>query len=480
MNIVDSAFWSLLSKFFNILVKAVSVIFIARILGPGEFGIFTLIISTAVLFSIFVDLGISPASARFLSENKWDNKSIVKMSSTLLLSLYLIFAGLFSFFGEYFFNLINASALNDYTVLFLVLVFFQIVHKYFLKCYEGLRRVDLSGKISFALSWAPWGLSLLFVLFLRGSAEYAIIGKILGTTLLVSGLIYFFKSIIQLKSTSEKKILPTKRLVSYAVPMVFTAVSFYIYTHSDILIIQAFLGEESVGIYGVAVRLLDTLHVPAAAIGSASAAFFVSKRESKPEELPKLFYNVSKWIFVIFFPLTIGLILTAHDLIPFLFGEEYAMAAIVLVIYAPTLLVKSFSGTYSLALDYLGYAKERAIAVSISAALNVGLNFILIPHYGLVGAAITTQLTYVPLVIWYTAKLKSIAGAKISILAGRLKNIIFSGIIMGLSILLFQFTFDLHILTIVLYGMTVYVLALFLLGVINKKDLHTVYKKIKK
>jgi len=480
-NLVYNSIWSLASRIFNIIVKAFAVIFLARILGPSEFGVFTLVISTVALLAVFVDLGISPASARLLAEDNYNNRNVVLSSSRMIFLIFILFSGLLFYFGDDLFTLINAEVLSDFKLLFILLIFVQIVQQFLKKCFEGLKRVDLSSKVSLSLDWAPWGLAILFVILFTTTAKYAVIGKVIGTSLLVIGFMILSVYVLnKYRAHNIEKRASYGMIFTYALPMLVTAISFYIYTHSDILIIQGFLGETDVGIYGVAVRLLDTLHVPAAAVGSAVAAFFVTVRNKEPEKIQNLFYDTTKWTLFLFFPLSIGLAVTATELFPFLFGDEYAYAAIIAIIYTPTLLFKSLSATYSLALDYMGYARKRAVAISISAAFNIGLNFIMIPRYGIVGAAITTQITYLPLVIWYTILMQRLTFTTTKSLTERVLPILISGAVMGIVILLVKQFMDIHILTVILIGVIAYFFICGITGGIKKSDIKNMLTKLKK
>lgn len=469
-EILRGTLWSTLARSFRVVVKVFAVVLIARWLGPSNFGLFTLVLSAVALGAVFIDLGIAPGTARLLAEGRKNRQSIFRISFGVLLTTLGLGGVLLFSFGETLFGIINASRLHNFVGLFLGLLGAQVFFNYGRKIFEGLRRVDLSSKVGLALEWAPWTLALAAVAFIRAEAEYALIGKLIGTCLVLVGLGLVARRSLKPLSRSKSKQVGIKTLLRYSFPMMLTAASFYIYSHSDILLIQAFLGEEKVGVYGVVVRLLDTLHVPAAAIGSAAAAFFVSTKRESPDQLPNLFQKVTRGILTFYLPLVAGLLLTAERLIPFLFGGEYADAALIAVIYAPTLLMKSLSGTYSLALDYLGFAKQRAMAVTFSAVCNLGLNFLIIPYLGIVGAAVATQVTYVPLVFWYAYVLAKMTNAECGEILSKVKSILLATLAMCVGLLAVDAT-GAHILLIVLFGVIIYFVVAILTGVVNRKDL---------
>lgn len=465
------------ARIFRIAVKSLAVIFIVRWLGPSEFGLFTLALSTVALVAVFVDLGISPGTARLLAEGEHGTTEVLRTSTVVLTCSLVIGSLILVAYGDAFLALINAEELQGLILVLVGLLWARVAVYYAKKLFEGLRRVDLSSRVSLAIDWAPWAFALLGVGVLQASAAVGLVGKLLGTCLLIAGLGIAAGRLLSGRSSEGRPIGP-RLLFRYSLPMMLTATSFYVYAHADILIIQAFLGEAEVGIYGTAVRLLDVLHVPAAAIGSAAAAFFVRTRERDPDELPDLFRKVTRGILTLYIPLTAGLLLTARPLLPFLFGQDYSAAGVVAIIYGPFLLMKSLAGTYSMALDYLGHAGERAIAVGVSAAANIILNILLVPRYGIVAAAMATQVTYVPLVAWYVHRLIRISRASYASVWADLRPVVGATLLMAAGIGLVLFVLEWHVLVVIGLGIALYAVASWTNGAITARDVRFLVRSI--
>jgi O-antigen/teichoic acid export membrane protein len=98
---------------------------------------------------------------------------------------------------------------------------------------------------------------------------------------------------------------------------------------------------------------------------------------------------------------TIALIVVflAPYLIPLIFGDQYSGSILpfqILIFYSVTF---AFSIQISSFLDYRGLARKRVKNLILIIFLNLLLNFLLIPRYGAVGAAIGTSVSYLPYVI---------------------------------------------------------------------------------
>lgn len=399
-EIIHGSAWSLLSRIIQVLIKSGAVIFLARFLGASDFGLFMLVISISTIATAFIDIGISPGTARLLAEDRYNNKELIR-KSILLLSLTSLAILTICIIGfPYLSDLLSAGELREVNLLVAVLIFSLIVQKYFMKVFEGSRQVISFGKIYSLAGWLPWFLSFFFVLIKGEDVFWAIIGYTIG--FLILDLLLAIKFTEYYRSQEEEgEHIHYKKIFRYALPMIATTASLYIYTQSDILLIQYFLGVEAVGVYGAAIKLIEASMVGAMAIGNGSSAYFPLMKSKGVEAFKRLIVTTTKTIKILYLPIAGAIILSSQDIINLLYGFEYISAHVILLIYVPYIMCRSLSCVYSPGLDYLGLADQRAMAVGVSALLNVVLNFILIPHFGIEGAAIATQLTYTPLILGY-------------------------------------------------------------------------------
>jgi O-antigen/teichoic acid export membrane protein len=466
-NLVTGAAWSVGARVANVLVRAGAVVLLVRLLTPSDFGTVTYMLSVASLLMLVVDFGISASTARMLADEEYPRQQTLVVAVSILAALFGIVAfGAFQTAGIAQ-ELLNAPQLLALRDVLVVLLIARVLRRFLKKCFEGIRRVDLSSKVSLLVEWMPWGISIIGLLLWRRTAEVALLGNAAGTGVVVLALGVVLWRVLKLRHTVT---LPSREqvqsLVAYALPLMATSASMYVYTESDILLVQYFLGERSVGIYGVVVRLVRTLHVPAIAIGSAAAGYFARARLSDDQRYD-LFVYATQGVVALYLPLSAGLVLTADELLPSVFGNEYGEASFSAQIYALYLFMNAISALHSLALDYMGFARRRAVAALLSAAANIALNIVLIPRFGIEGAALATQITYTPLALWYVSVILNSVGGSKTFFLRKMGAVLLSTTGMVFTILLFKEYVFSTVLFVIPVGAVSYISFGYVLGIFS-------------
>ncbi|MFC7137875.1 polysaccharide biosynthesis C-terminal domain-containing protein [Halobaculum litoreum] len=100
------------------------------------------------------------------------------------------------------------------------------------------------------------------------------------------------------------------------------------------------------------------------------------------------------YVLLAYVPAVTGLALVADPMVRYVFGADYLGAVPVVQVYGGFILVNAVNKVTSDGLDYLGRARSRAIIKTAMAVANVILNLLLIPVFGVTGAAIATVITY--------------------------------------------------------------------------------------
>ena len=93
------------------------------------------------------------------------------------------------------------------------------------------------------------------------------------------------------------------------------------------------------------------------------------------------------------------LVVLAPWFVPLLFGEAYTASVLPLQILTAWIVMTSFNIFFNALLDYRGLARRRALNFLLTLAATVGLNLVLIPRYGALGAALSTSLAYAPYLV---------------------------------------------------------------------------------
>ena len=192
--------------------------------------------------------------------------------------------------------------------------------------------------------------------------------------------------------------------------MMITAFSFLLMGRIDTIMLGMFSTTENVGIYNVALKLASITSFILYAVNTIAAPKFSELFWSnKMEELKKVVRLSSKLIFGVSFPFLILFVVFSKFFVG-LFGKEFIAGQTALVILSIGQFVNAASGSVGYFMNMTGRQIVYRNIILVATALNIILNYILIPVYGLNGAAIATAISMsmwnITSVIYLRAKLK--------------------------------------------------------------------------
>lgn len=188
-------------------------------------------------------------------------------------------------------------------------------------------------------------------------------------------------------------------------PFGLAAIFHLIYFQSDIILLKYIIGDEAAGLYNVAFTVMAAVYLLPSVIYQK---FLLPKIHRWANHDRERFYKVYRQGNIAMLLLgTIAMLalwMTAFWWIPLLFGDQYVKTVVllnVLAVCAPILFVASSVGATLMTREHMS---RKVIFMGGVAALNIVLNFLLIPRYGAIGAAVSTVLSnLVLLVIYYIA-----------------------------------------------------------------------------
>lgn len=194
----------------------------------------------------------------------------------------------------------------------------------------------------------------------------------------------------------------TRELVRFSAPLVVSTVVGVLLTRTDTLMLGYFRSSYEVGLYDAAYPLAGGLLVVLTAFGFLYLPM-ASRLDSEGErdEVDSIYATTTKWVYVVTFPAFVLLVVFPADAIRLVFGPEYTAAGQVLPILAVGFFVSAAAGRDRETLSAVGATTWIAVGNVAGLAMNVALNLLLIPRYGIVGAsaASVTSLLTVHLVI---------------------------------------------------------------------------------
>lgn len=186
-----------------------------------------------------------------------------------------------------------------------------------------------------------------------------------------------------------------RKWLSSGLPLMFLGAINIIRSQTDVLMLGAIKGAEEVGIYTVVNRLAVLIVFVLVATNSALAPNIASLyAEQKIDKLQRIITKSSRAVFLTSLIFTIFLSIFGYSLL-LMFGLDFTQGKNALTILSIGQLVNAVTGPVGLILKMSGHENYTAISLGGSAVLNVILNVLLIPQWGVNGAAIATTASII-------------------------------------------------------------------------------------
>jgi O-antigen/teichoic acid export membrane protein len=364
-------------------------IWVARYLGPEQFGVFSYATAFVAIFSTVAKLGLDGIVVRDLV-NEPQNRNVylgtafwLKLAGALVTFIIIAFATLFTS---------NDSTTNLYIFIIasgIIFQSFEVIDFYFQSKVLS-KFVSLCKMTQLLLS------SLLKVYFVLTGADlfwFVVVSLFDQLSLAVTLYIaYKHQKLDNFYRHFDKEV--AKKFIKNSWPLIFSGLVVMVYMRIDQVMIKEMLGIREVGVYSAAVRLSEAWYfIPMVITSSLFPAIVSAKKVSK-----ELYYTRLQRLFtlMVWTAIAIALPITflSDWLVMLLYGEEYTGAGKVLMIQIWAGLfvflgVASSSWLTSENLQIIAFYRTFAGAI-----INIALNLLLIPVYGIVGAAIATLVSY--------------------------------------------------------------------------------------
>lgn len=400
-EILTGSAWTLSARLIAMGIGLGISVIIARIYGVDVLGTVAMINAFLMLTTIFTVLGTGTSLLRLIPEHfvKYSPKSAFKVyrkSQILVIAVSLVSGILFYFSADLIASKIFLKPhLSFYFALASICIVFKSMMLMTTQAIRGLRLI----KIFSVMQILPFFFNII-LLFIIGAAwpsqnvpVYAFLGSFV-----ITGIVGFFimEYSFRKKIQSEDYVynLSFREVLTISFPMLMAQTMTFAVGQTGIIILGIYKSEEEVGYYDIAVKLSTLTSFILSAINSMAGPKFSELFHSN--KLDELFYVAKKSAKLIFWttsPILIGLITFGFYILYFIFGKNFTVAYPALIILIIGQFVHSISGATALFMNMTGNEKIFRNIVSIAALTNLGLSFILIPQYGIFGAAVAATIT---------------------------------------------------------------------------------------
>lgn len=213
----------------------------------------------------------------------------------------------------------------------------------------------------------------------------------------------------------ETPVYAYQEWLAIALNLLIQTASFIILNQTDIIMIGAILGPESSGIYNAAVKTSMWASFVLQIVNMVAGPTYTTLyAQGNIQELQKVVSRVTIWIFCPSLLITLFLLSFTQPVLS-LFGTGFIAASWSLKVLALGQLVNALCGSVAFLMIVTGHQNQSLPVVILSALLNLILNALLIPKFGIVGAAIATGISMAVWNIWLTFLVVKYIGVRPSI-----------------------------------------------------------------
>lgn len=439
-------------------VSFLAKLLIARVLGPVNYGVVSLGVTTMVIVSTVVLLGLNTGIGRYLPryEDPEHRRGVLVSAFQIAVPLAILAgAGVYAFAPT-----IATVGFSDPSVTPVLRVFGLVVPlaavmKLAIGSAQGLQRA--LPKVYVRNLVLP--LTRFAVVLVVLSLGFGALGIAWAYAAAYAGAaavgIYILLRQTPLFSRDINAVPMHRELLAFSVPLVISTTMTFVFSDIDTFMLGYFASTGEVGIYNTVYPLAQLLVVAMSSFGFIFMPVVSELHESGDRETVRQLYQIAtKWIFLVTFPVFAIVALFPSQTIRLTFGSAYIGGDLALVVLAVAFFTHSIAGPNLDALTSIGRTRVIMYDDTLVAAVNFVLNLVLIPQYSFLGAAVATAISYVLLNVLYTLQLYYETGihplTKTLVRSGAIGSAIIL-VIYGLVTTMFEVTLPVFVGTVVVF-----------------------------
>ncbi|MBO1308224.1 oligosaccharide flippase family protein [Enterococcus sp. 669A] len=393
-KLVKSSFWYTIGNFFIKGISFITIPIFVNITTQAEYGLINNFTSFVSIFSILVGLSLNAAvnNASFDYKEKINEfMSSVLFLATISLFSFLLLGNIYFLFSNNFFDL-NQMVFN--------LMILQSFATFVISYIQAYFTINFNHFKYLFLSLVSTVVNVLFsVLLMQTLFSYdKYVGRVVGGTVsftFIAVVVYLF-IMFKGKHYVDKKYW--KYALRISMPLIPHSLANIILSQFDRIMINSYLGPAAGGIYSYISNIGIILSVVWMSTNNAWVPWFYGEMSNENYLTIK---KVSNYYLLAFTTVAIIIMVVSIDLARLMAPQDYYSG---LALVVPISLGYFFQFLYSLPVNAEFYEKKTdfiAIGTVASAGINIGLNALFIPRYGIIAAGYTTVFTYFLLFVFH-------------------------------------------------------------------------------
>jgi O-antigen/teichoic acid export membrane protein len=372
---------------------------------PSEYGLLALMLVFYGLGKQVYDLGFTNSVARFYFDESADHAAALRQMQATSLAFLTLYAGTLTaslwIFSTHWSHLLTGS--DGHGDLIRIVSLTLLAETLSIVPLTVIRMQERSGlfvAMTLLRLVSSLGLSILFVVVM----DWGVRGALLANTI-PAGVILVVLLLLEagnLRAWPSESLL--RQMLAFGLPFFPVLLCGWVIDAADRYLLQVFTTRAEVGFYSLGYRFAQVMQLGVAAfmMGWAPLRYRIYEQPDAKAVYRRL---TTSYVVVASLP-AVGLALFADELVDVVAPPSYAPAADVIPLLV---LAYTLQGVYYLMLTGMGVTKRTAPLVwiaALGAAANIGINLLVIPAFGMKGAAATTVLAYAIMIAgsWYASQ----------------------------------------------------------------------------
>jgi len=386
-TVFKNTFWLFVSRGIGFL-DLLLIIFVARALGPTDYGSFSFAWSVVSIFAAIVVFGLPEIVTREFSRKEDLEK---EFPSILSLRALLSLGAAVVMFGSSFL-LTGDPQVRALIWLLAIYVLLRDFGGTLYAVFRARQKMEYEAWMQILLTVCSFVFVGLVLVFYPSIANIGA-GYLMGSLVALVGILVFFSlKIGALRIGWDREVW--KKFFSFSWPLGLTAAFAAVYLFMDSVIMGVLGQTTQVGWYNAAYKIANITLIPMSIISISFYPVLSKYYEESGESFQKFWTTFLKVMLVIATPLVLGVIIFAPQIINLVYGEAYAPSVPALRILMVMVGLWFVSTPFIRALVISNQQIKVLVLSALGAFLNIILNLVLIPRYSLSGAAVATAATY--------------------------------------------------------------------------------------
>ena len=369
-----------------------------RYLTPADYGVLELLGMTIDVIGMIAGAGIVAGVFKFYyaEDDPVAKRSIISTAALGVVTLALVTGLTGLAFAPQLSKLVFGDKANPlYLRLYFLLYFLQILEYVPYLLIRAENRSVLFVTVNAAKLMTMLSLNIVFVVYFRMGIVGVLESSIIASAFVGIGLTWYLFRRVGLEFSREK----LKQMLRFGIPVVPWWIGNFVLVFSDRYFLNYYADTSTVGIYSLAYKfafLLSALAYSPFETVWTSQRFEIAKRPDAPE----IYASVFLYMNVILGGVGLALSLFVRDVLSVMSAPAFMPAYRLVPLLIAAQVVFTWTGYWTLGIYLSGRTKVMSIGAMVLVPITLILNYLLIPRFGMFGAALATLAAYAARFFW--------------------------------------------------------------------------------